>query len=303
MTITRIPVTCLVEAQDKLGEGCFWDAAAQTLWWLDIIEPSAIHRLHVASGAHRTWQFTEKVTAMARRNDGTLLVGTHTGLTIFNPETGALTPWRRIDPETPGNRGNDGACDARGRFWFGTMMNNIGPRGEDLPITASTGKLFRIGPTGDVAVMEQNIGVSNGPCWSPDGRTFYFTDSMAQIIYAYDFDAEAGTISNRRVLNDTKDYGYPDGATVDAHGFIWSARWEGACVLRIDPKGRIDRVVPMPARRVTNVCFGGPKLDTLYATSSRQGLPTAELRERQLSGGLFCFDPQVTGFEKPAFAG
>jgi sugar lactone lactonase YvrE len=105
------------------------------------------------------------------------------------------------------------------------------------------------------------------------------------------------------VLNDTKDYGYPDGATVDSHGFIWSARWEGACVLRIDPKGCIDRVVPMPAQRVTNVCFGGPKLDTLYATSSRQGLPADELRDRPLTGGLFCFDPSVTGFEKPAFAG
>ena len=94
MKITEIPVTCLVDARDKLGEGCFWDAASQTLWWLDIIEPSAIHRLHVASGAHRKWQFTEKVTAMAKRNDGTLLVGTHTGLAIFNPETGALSPWR-----------------------------------------------------------------------------------------------------------------------------------------------------------------------------------------------------------------
>ena len=303
MTITEIPVTCLLEAQDKLGEGCFWDAAAQTLWWLDIIEPSAIHRLHVASGAHRKWQFTEKVTAMAKRNDGTVLVGTHTGLAIFNPETGALTPWRRIDPETPGNRGNDGACDARGRFWFGTMMNNIGLRGEDLPITSSTGRLFRIDATGEAAVMEQDIGVSNGHCWSPDGRTFYFSDSKAQIIYAYDFDADAGTISNRRVLNDTRDHGYPDGATVDAQGFIWSARWEGACVLRIDPKGRIDRVVPMPAKRVTNVCFGGPQLDTLYATSSRQGLSPEDLRDRPLSGGLFCFDPGVSGFEKPAFAG
>ena len=225
MKITEIPVTCLIESQDKLGEGCFWDAATQVLWWLDIIEPSAIHRLHVASGAHRKWQFTEKVTAMAKRNDSTLLVGTHTGLAIFNPHTGALTPWRRIDPETPGNRGNDGACDARGRFWFGTMMNNIGPSGEDMPITDSTGKLFRIDATGDVAVMETKVGVSNGPCWSPDGRAFYFSDSKAQIIYAYDFDAAAGTISNRRVLNDSKDHGYPDGATVDAQGYIWSARW------------------------------------------------------------------------------
>ena len=83
-----------------------------------------------------------------------ILVGSHKGLDIFNPETGALTPWRAIDPESPGNRGNDGACDAMGRFWFGTMMNNIGPMGEDLPITASTGKLFRIDADGTATVME-----------------------------------------------------------------------------------------------------------------------------------------------------
>ncbi len=303
MKTTEIPVTCLVDSRDKLGEGCFWDASTGTLWWLDIILPSAIHRLHVASGAHRKWQFTEMVTAMARRRDGTILVGTHHGLAIFDPQTGALTPWRAIDAATPGNRGNDGAADAKGRFWFGTMMNNIGVQGEDLPITASAGKLFRIDAEGHAEVMETGVGVSNGPCWSPDNRTFYFTDSMAQVIFAYDFDLDSGTLSNRRVLNDSRDYGYPDGATVDAEGFIWSARWEGSSVLRIDPKGRIDRVVPMPARRATNVCFGGARLDTLYVTTSRQNLPEKELRSQPLQGGLFCFDPGVTGFEKPAFAG
>jgi sugar lactone lactonase YvrE len=183
------------------------------------------------------------------------------------------------------------------------MMNNIGPEGEDLPITAATGKLFRIQADGTADVMEQTIGVSNGPCWSPDSRTFYFSDSLAQIIWAYDFDLDSGTLSNRRVLNDSKDHGYPDGATVDAEGCVWSARWEGSCVLRIDPRGRIDRRITIPARRVTNVCFGGSRLDTLYVTSSRQHLPADELRQRPLQGGLFCFDPGVTGFEKHGFAG
>jgi sugar lactone lactonase YvrE len=303
MKITKVPVTCLLDAQDKLGEGCFWDAAHQCLWWLDIITPAAIHRLDVAHGVHRTWQFDDFVTAMAKRHDGTLLVGARKGLHIFDPETGALKAWRGLEADKPGNRGNDGACDAKGRFWFGTMMNNIGAAGEDLPITAATGTLFRIDADGTATAMETGVGVSNGPCWSPDNRTFYFTDSMAQVIWAYDFDLEAGTISNRRVLNDTKDFGYPDGATVDSEGFIWSARWEGACVLRLDPKGRIDRVVPVPARRVTNVCFGGARLDTLYVTTARLHVPEEDIRRHPLQGGLFCFDPGVSGFEKHAFAG
>jgi sugar lactone lactonase YvrE len=303
MTITEIPVTCLVDSKDKLGEGCFWDAATQCLWWLDLIVPSAIHRLHLASGAHRRWQFSEMVTAMARRRDGTILVGSHRGVNVFDPATGALSPRARIGADLPGNRGNDGACDALGRFWFGSMMNNVGDFGADLPITADTGLLYRFDADGTATVMERNIGVSNGPCWSPDNRIFYFTDSRNQVIWAYDFDLAAGTISNRRVFNDSRDHGYPDGATVDAEGFLWSARWEGACVLRIDPKGRIDRIVPMPARRVTNVCFGGAKLDTLYVTTARLHLPEEDLRRHPLQGGLFCFDPGVTGFEKHAFAG
>lgn len=303
MTITGIPVTCLVDCKDKLGEGCFWDAATQCLWWLDLIVPSAIHRLHVTSGAHRRWQFSEMVTAMAKRRDGTILVGSHRGLNVFDPATGALSPRTRIGTDLPRNRGNDGACDAMGRFWFGTMMNNVGELGADLPITADTGLLYRVDADGTATVMERNISVSNGPCWSPDNRTFYFTDSGKQVIWAYDFDLAAGTIANRRVFNDSKDHGYPDGATVDAEGFLWSARWEGACVLRIDPKGRIDRIIPMPARRVTNVCFGGAKLDTLYATTARLHVPEDELRRHPLQGGLFCFDPGVSGFEKHAFAG
>jgi sugar lactone lactonase YvrE len=304
MRVTEIPVTCVIASNDKLGEGCFWDAEGGFLWWLDAILPARIHRLHVETGAYRFWFFTEMVTAMAKRRDGTLIVGSANGLNFFDPVTGALTAVKRgLEPQRPQNRGNDGACDARGRFWFGTMMNNIGRDGSDLPITHTSGTLFRVDADLTVTEMAQGVGVSNGPCWSPDGKTFYFTDSMRQIIWAYDFDVEAGAISNRRVHNDTRDHGYPDGATVDAEGFIWSARWGGTCVLRIDPKGRIDRVVPMPASRVTNVCFGGPRLDTLYATTARHNVPGPTLHKFPLQGGLFCFDPGVSGFEKHAFAG
>lgn len=303
MSRSDVPVTCLIDSRDKLGEGILWDADAQCLWWLDAILPSRIHRLHVASGAHREWFFSEMVTTLVKRQDGTLLVGSALGTNIFDPITGTLTPRARIDAGRPQNRGNDGACDAKGRFWFGTMMNNIGRDGSDLPITAATGALFRIGGDGSVTEVQADVGVSNGPCWSPDNRIFYFSDSMAQVIWAYDFDLEQGVISNRRVFNEIKAHGYPDGATVDAEGYLWSARWDAACVLRIDPKGRIDRVVPIPAKRPTNVCFGGPKLDTLYVTTARHNVDPVHLHRFPLQGGLFCFNPGVSGFEKHCFVG
>ena len=302
MNVTEIPVTCIADTKDRLGEGCLWDSEEGALWWLDIVLPSRIHRLHLKSGALRTWHFSEMVTAMAKRHDGTLIVGSAKGVSIFNPATGTLSRVAQPEADKPSNRGNDGACDAKGRFWFGTMQQNIAEDGADLPITAATGTLYRIGADFKSVAMETGIGVSNGPCWSPDNRTFYFTDSMAQVIWAYDFDIESGAISNRRVFNDTKDFGYPDGATVDAEGFLWSARWEGSCLLRIDPKGRIDRVVPMPGRRATCVCFGGERLDTMFVTTARLHVPEADIARHPLQGGLFCFDPSVRGFEKHRFA-
>jgi L-arabinonolactonase len=289
------PVTCVASSKDRLGEGCLWDVKNQCVWWLDIPLPSRIHRLDPATGAHRSWSFTVMVSAMAMCDDGRLLVGGEHGLYHFDPVTGALIPHSHPDHATAGNRGNDGACDARGRFWFGTMQQNIAENGDDLPITRDSGSLFCIDGDGKASTMATGIGVANGPCWSPDNRIFYFTDSRAQIIWAYDFDLDSGAIHNRRVFNDTKDFGYPDGATVDDEGFLWSARWEGSCVLRIDPRGRIDRVVAMPATRPTCVCFGGPKLDTLYVTSARGHVSKAALARFPTQGGLFCFAPGVMG--------
>jgi sugar lactone lactonase YvrE len=299
----HLPVTCLVPSADSLGEGCLWDAKGKALWWLDIARPSRIHRLEPASGQHRVWHSGLLLTTLALREKSGLVLGGEDGVYAFDPCTGAITPFATPETDRPHNRFNDGSCDPQGRLWIGTMYQNIGPHGEDLPIPADTGALYRVDARGKSRRFADQVGVSNGPCWSPDGKTFYFSDSKNQVIYAYDFKGSDGTISNRRVLNDTKDHGHPDGATVDAEGFIWSARWDGACVLRIDPKGRIDRVIAMPAQRPTCVCFGGPKLATLYVTSSRAHLSAESMRRFPLQGGLFCFDPGVRGTLKFKFAG
>jgi sugar lactone lactonase YvrE len=296
-------IYCVVESQDKLGEGCLWDAETSSVWWLDIARPSTIHRLHPATGAHQTWTSALLLTAIAKKTSGGFVLGGEDGVYTFDPATGAITPLCKPESDLPRNRFNDGACDPQGRLWIGTMMQNIGPKGEDLSITASTGNLFRVTADGTSKRFESSIGVSNGPCWSPDGKTFHFSDSMAQVTFAYDFDGEAGVISNRRVLNDTKAHGYPDGATVDAEGCVWSARWEGQCILRIDPKGRIDRVIETPCTRPTCVVFGGNDLSTLYVTSSRAHADAETLKRFPQQGGLFAFEPGVKGTLKNSFAG
>lgn len=295
------PITCLVEAKNKLGEGCLWDVEGQCLWWLDIAPTSKLHILDPATGATRHWTFPLVLTCFALAGNNKLLIGGETGLFLFDPATGALSDFARPEIDRPGNRGNDGAADAKGRFWFGTMQMNIAKDGGDIDITRDSGALYRVGADGVSKLMFDNVGVSNGPCWSPDDKIFYFSDTKNQIIYAFDFDLETGNLSNQRIFSDDKAYGHPDGATVDADGYLWSARWEGSCIVRLDPKGRIDRIVEMPVTRPTCVVFGGPELDTLYVTSSAANLPAEVLAKHPLQGGLFCFNPGVKGLPKFKF--
>jgi L-arabinonolactonase len=296
-------VQCLIASKDNLGEGCLWDDVSQSLWWLDIARPTRIQRFTPATGEHKVWTSELLLTALARKKSGGFIVGGEDGVYNFDPVSGAVTLFCKPETNIPQNRMNDGTCDPQGRFWIGSMMQNIGPAGEDLNITADTGNLFCVLASGQSQKMETAVGVSNGPCWSPDGTTFYFSDSRNQIIYAYDFNGDTGTISNRRILNDSKAHGYPDGATVDAEGYIWSARWEGSCVLRIDPKGRISSIIAVPATRVTCPVFGGPELDTLYLTTSRAHVDAATLVRYPQQGGVFALKPGVKGLLKNDFAG
>lgn len=296
-------VECVVNARDKLGEGAFWDPVDQAVYWLDIIAPSRLHRYTPAERKQETWPMPEMITALAKRRDGTLLVAAQNGINVFDPKQPGLTRIASPEADRPGNRSNDGAPDAKGRFWVGTMQNNLAPDGGEIPITGSSGSLWKIEPDRTATAMLDGIGITNGIAWSPDNRTLYFADTLAETIFACDFDLATGTLTNRRVFNDTKDLGYADGACIDAEGYLWSARWEGSCLVRIAPSGEVDCVVPIPATRVTSCCFGGPDLDTLYVTSSRQGVAAEVMARYPQQGGLFALKPGVKGLKRPEFGG
>jgi sugar lactone lactonase YvrE len=299
----RHAVECVANARDKLGEGALWDPADQAVYWLDIITPSRLHRFTPSAAKLETWPMPEMITALAKRGDGTLLVASQNGLSVFDPRQPGLKRIASPEANRPGNRSNDGAPDAKGRFWVGTMQNNLAPDGGELPITGSSGSLWKVEPDLTATAMIDGIGITNGIAWSPDSRTLYFADTLAETIYACDFDLAAGTIANRRVFNDAKDLGYADGACIDADGYLWSARWEGSCLVHIAPSGAIDCVVPIPATRVTSCCFGGPDLDTLYVTTSRAGVGADVLARYPQQGGLFALKPGVKGLPRPRFGG
>jgi sugar lactone lactonase YvrE len=165
-----------------------------------------------------------------------------------------------------------------------------------LDASMPTGSLYRFDGAHAATALDGGFQVSNGMDWSPDDKTFYFADTALHTVYAYDFDLDAGTISNRRVfLHFSREQGRPDGMAVDCEGFLWVALWDGWRIARYAPDGRLDREIDLPVPRPSSCCFGGPDLKTLYITSARVRLSRQNLEEAPLSGGLFALDVDVAG--------
>jgi sugar lactone lactonase YvrE len=170
---------------------------------------------------------------------------------------------------------------------------------------ADSGALYRLDPDLTVTRMWDHVICSNGTGWSPDARTMYYTESFRYAIFAYDFGAEAGTLSNRRpfVILDPQASGFPDGLTVDADGHVWSAQPGYGRLVRYDPTGKIERIVELPVSRATSCIFGGDDYETLYITTARETLRAEELAEEPLAGSLLAIRPGVRGIPETPFAG
>jgi sugar lactone lactonase YvrE len=184
--------------------------------------------------------------------------------------------------DAPDNRLNDGACDAIGRFWAGSM---------DDTEKASTGHLYRLNPDRSVARFEAGFIVTNGIRWSNDNTRMYFVDSAARTIWSYDFDLAKGLPGARRVFAQlTEADGYPDGLCVDAEDHVWGAHWAGGRITRYRPDGTKERTIEILAPNVTCCCFGGANLDTLYVTTARIGVSDEQLVEAPQTGGIFAIE-------------
>ena len=288
---------CVWAAEAELGEGTLWSVRDQALYWVDILGWQ-LHRFAPADGAKSSWRFEEEISAVAERaNSPGLLVTLRRGFALFDPALPDGPPRYLHQPEEPAsNRFNDGTCDRQGRFWGGTM---------DLACREATGSLYRFEADGACTRHESGITVSNGPAWSADGRTMYFNDTAPNRILAYDFEPEAGTLSNRRQwLRLAPGDGYPDGMTTDAAGRLWICHWGGACVSCHDPlSGEELTRITLPAAHITNCAFGGPDLRTLYITSAWSDLDAAQRKTQPLAGALFAVALDTPGLPAPLFGG
>jgi len=289
---TRFEV--VADSRDILGESPTWSETTGCLYWVDLRRP-CLHRLHVASGRKATWPMPEVIGAVVSRQSGGVVIALKDGLHAFDPDRSDLVPLVQLEFDRPHNRLNDAKCDAAGRIWCGSMWDyGLHP----------TGGLYRVDGDLSVTGIRSDVCVANAISFSPDDRTMYFADSRKGQIEQAAFDVRTGDVGPWSVLVDADAVpGVPDGATVDAEGFIWNARYKGGCLARFAPDGRLDRLIELPVSQPTSCAFGGPGLRTLFVTTATQKLSESELESQPLAGSLLALDAGVAGRLEPAFAG
>ena len=287
-----------IDVRCAVGESPFWHAAEQAWYWVDI-PARRIWRMDYATRALRRWTAAEMVACIAPRVGGGLVAGMETG--IFGVDLldeGRVQAQRLAAPAelVAGMRFNDGRCDRQGRFWAGTMWT-------DMAAARPVGALYRYAPGAGLSpALVTGLVTQNGLAWSPDGRTMYLSDShpARRIVWAYDYDPDAGMPSNRRVFVDMAAYmGRPDGAAMDSAGGYWVAGNDGASLLRFTPDGALDRALPMPFAKPSMACFGGPLLDTMLVTS----IPSPGRHDDRWAGTVALLRTGVQGMPETVFAG
>jgi len=291
-------VRAIVDCKNSLGEGPLWDVQDQKIHWIDSLG-NKVFRANADGTGVEMWDVPAKIGSMAIRKNGGAILSLQNGFHAFDFKTGKCTLIVDPEPDKPGTRLNDGKVDRRGRFIAGSM---------DMKEKDAVASLYRLDPDLTVHKLLDGIIVSNGPCWSPDDKAFYFADSWSMAISAYDWDTRTGTPTNKRTFvtydKARRENGVPDGATVDAEGYLWSAAVFSGELRRFAPSGKLDRVVELPVKNVTSLIFGGPDLDIIYCTTIGQihlpGLPN----DGPLGGSLFAVHGLgIKGVAEPRFAG
>lgn len=268
------------------GEGPLWHPDEKIVYWVDI-PAGSLYRYDSETGSHGVCYQTNTIGGFTIQADGSLL--------LFE-DGGRIERWDGEDTETvidgiareAASRFNDVIADPEGRVYCGTM-----------PTEMQGGCLYRLDRDGSITPILEGVDIPNGMGFTPDLETFYFTESGRKTIYRFDYDQATGALQNKEVFVDSADIeGIPDGMTVDENGDVWSARWNGGCVLRYTSDGEEQQRISLPARKVSSITFGEPDYGTAYITTALgpgEREPRTRDEEGSGAGALFRVDLGVSG--------
>ncbi|WP_425416918.1 SMP-30/gluconolactonase/LRE family protein [Oricola indica] len=286
-----IGVDCALRIRAQLGECPRWHEGEQKLYWVDIFGQT-FNVFDPATGQNQAVDTPERINSFSFRSAGGLVAGCWDGFAIVE-DLGQAPRWLWSTPDhQPGYFLNDGRCDRRGRFWAGTVNQTYETDG---------GTLYCLEPDGTITAKASGVKASNGIAFSPDDRTIYFADSQQHTVWAFDFDLDTASLSNRRVFAEMN---RPDGAAMDEDGCYWVASYEAGCVLRWTPEGKLDLRIDMPVSNPSMCAFGGPNRDVLYVTTATYRLDDRQKAEQELAGSLFAITGLGTrGLPEPEYLG
>jgi D-xylono/L-arabinono-1,4-lactonase len=255
---------CLADYACHTGEGPLWHPLEKRLYWVDIPQ-GRLFRYDPATGQHEQCLQTDPIGGFTIQEDGALLLFMAKGaIRLWHEEFGE-TIVESIETELD-SRFNDVIADPEGRVFCGTMAS-----------ADHQGRLYRLDREGTLTMVLEGLGCPNGMGFTPDLRQMHFTDSGPGTIYLFDYDRASGEISNQRVFVQVPaGEGKPDGMTVDADGNVWSARWDGGCLVQYSPQGLELQRIAFPAKKVSSVVFGGDDYTDLYITTAGGGRKAVE---------------------------
>jgi len=292
--------TLLVDAGCTLGEGILWDAKRSALFWTDI-ENAQLWMAVTATGETHSWRLPERVGALAIGRSGRVLLGFEKRLCLVDVDTSARVPLNirqlaAVEPAVPQTRVNDGRTDRNGNFVFGTLNE-----AEDK---ARIGSFYQYSIRHGLRRLDLgSVAIPNSICFSPDGRTMYYCDSLDRRIMQCDYDADSAHVTNiREFVRFADEEGLPDGSVVDADGSLWNAAWGAGQVRRYTATGAVDMVIDVPAQNPTCPAFGSDGYRHLYVTSSRQEMTSEQLSRTPHAGGVYhCHFDDVVGLPDELF--
>jgi sugar lactone lactonase YvrE len=284
----------LLKTEATLGEGPVWDHRTNQLYWVDIVN-KIVNRYDPKLDQNSTFDIGQDVSCIVPRESGGFVLGVREGLASVDAN---INDFKLIvEKKAKGIRFNDGKCDLAGRFWVGTIADDV---------KEGAASLYCLNTDLSLALKIPNVTISNGLAWTADNKKLFYIDTPTRQVVSYDYDIESGNIENKKVIIELdQQMGFPDGMTIDEKGDLYVSMWEGGKVIRINPiTGILLDIIEVPgAKLVTSCTFGGDNLDELFITTARLGLNDSDLKGQPNAGSLFKFHPGVKGLPASIFRG